>query len=553
MVTHRDTQGSVRAYDFGALAVPEPWQRSLAALFAAKCAPGGGWDSVESSEASWYVVRPFAEFLSKLDDVPVDVDRLTAGHWRAWRLSLPPSSNGYTKYSTVAGLLRMDARLARPVREVMAQRFAWSSDGEHAYSPEEFGQIRLAARRTFRTALLRIRENTGHLAAWREDAFVPGSREWLLGEALDVLARTGDVPVYEKRRTVRKRYRAALVGGGSEYTWKRLYLSRKEAVALAVLIVAELGLNATTVSEMPVPETLPGTPEAGMPVYRLQLEKRRRAGHRGQFESRNLTDSGADSSGRIITEALEATAAARRLLGQLDADIDRLLIWRQTTPHDGQPYPKAVRVGPFGLGVNETGGAAWARSVGLPGSPLRRLRKTVNVLHRREPGQNTQDTHDRVYVVGEPQAQQAAMPVIADGALDALEAARRTVFTARLADTPAAGDLETATTDCSDFEHSPFSPAGQSCAASFLLCTACPNARVTPAHHPRLAHLLKALDNLRGVVEPTVWEADWADAHARLANLRGQLGAPVWQSALDAVTSTDRTVIDQLLNGDFDS
>ncbi|MFD6833968.1 hypothetical protein [Streptomyces diastaticus] len=453
----------------------------------------------------------------------------------------------------MAALLQMDARLARPVREAMAQRFAWTPGREQAFSPEEFGQIRVAARRTFRTALLRIRENTAHLTAWREDTFVPGCREWLLGEALDVLARTGDVPVYEKRRTVRKRYRAALVGGGSQYTWKRLYLSRKEAAALAVLIVTELGLNATTVSEMPVPLALPGTPEEGVPVYRLQLEKRRRAGDRGQFESRNLTDSGADSSGRIISEALEATAAARRLLGELDADVNRLLIWRETTPHDGQEYPKAVRVSPFGFGVDESGGAAWARSVGLSGSPLRRLRKTVNVLHRREPGQNTQDTHDRVYVVGEPQAQQAAVPVIAAGALDAVDAARRTVFTARLADAPAAGDLQTATASCSDFEHSPLSPAGQSCSASFLLCTACPNARVTPTHHPRLAHLLQALENLRGVVEPAVWEADWADAHARLADLRGRLGAPVWQAALDAVTTTDRTVIDQLLNGDFDS
>ncbi|MFD6274678.1 hypothetical protein ACFWFI_03705 [Streptomyces sp. NPDC060209] len=96
----------------------------------------------------------------------------------------------------------MDTRLTRPVREAMAQRFAWTAGGEQAYTPEEFGQIRLAARRTFRAALLRIRENTAHLTAWREGTFAPGSREWLLGKALDVLARTGDVPVYENRRTV---------------------------------------------------------------------------------------------------------------------------------------------------------------------------------------------------------------------------------------------------------------------------------------------------------------------------------------------------------------
>ncbi|BBC38515.1 hypothetical protein SGFS_098090 [Streptomyces graminofaciens] len=121
MVRHRDAQGRQRSYDFGTFPVPEAFQRSLAALFAAKCAPGGGWDSVESSEASWYVTRPFAEFVSEQDEVPLDVDRLTAGHWQAWRLSLPPPSTGYTKYSTVSALLQLDARPARPVREAMAR------------------------------------------------------------------------------------------------------------------------------------------------------------------------------------------------------------------------------------------------------------------------------------------------------------------------------------------------------------------------------------------------------------------------------------------------
>lgn len=337
--------------------------------------------------------------------------------------------------------------------------------------------------------MLRIRENTGHLRAWREGRIEAGGTDWLLGEALDVLARTGDVPVYDHPRTVRKRYRRALVGGSGECTWGRLYLSRKEVAALAVLIVVELGLNLTTVSEMAVPEILPGTAEGWVPVYRLRLEKRRRAGHRGRFESRNLTDSGADSLDRIVTEALEATAHTRALLARLDPQsAGRLLVWRQTTPHDAQAYPRAV---------------AWARSVGLSGSPLRRLRKTVNVLHRREPGQNSQDTHDRVYVLPEPQAQQAAVPVIAEGALGAVADAHRTVFAARLAEQADAGEVrETATAGCADYEHSPFGPAGQSCAASFLLCTACPNARVTPAHHPRLAHLHQALGHLRGVLEP---------------------------------------------------
>ncbi|MFJ2746359.1 hypothetical protein ACIO3O_42620 [Streptomyces sp. NPDC087440] len=551
-VRHGDAQGRVRTYDFGVLPVPEAFQRSLAVLYAAKCAPGGGWDSIETSEGHWYLVRPFAEFLSGLDDVPQDVDQLTPAHWSAWRLSLPPRPNGHSKYASIASLLQMDARLALPVREAMAVRFVWETGREQAYGPEEFKEIRLAARRTFRSALLRIRKNTDRLAAWRAGALEPGSREWLIGEAVDELARTGDVPLYEWGRRVRRRYRPALGGDSAQHTWKRLFLSRKETAALAVLLACELGLNSTPISEMPVPQMLPGTADAGVPVYRLRLDKRRRAGHRGRFESRNLTDSGADSSGRIISEALEATAHARAVLALLDADIDRLLVWHQTTEHERQGYRKAVRVGPFGFGVDERAGADWARSVGLPGSPLKRIRKTVNVLHRREPGQNTQDTHDSVYVLPESQVQQAAVPVIADGALDAMAAAHRTVFAARLTEESVAGERETATAGCADYEHSPFGPPGQTCAASFLLCTACPNARVTPAHHPRLARLHLALGNLRGVVEPAVWDADWADAHARLADLRDRIGLPLWDAALASVSDADCDVIDHLLHGDYD-
>ncbi|MFE0723701.1 hypothetical protein [Streptomyces rochei] len=173
----------------------------------------------------------------------------------------------------------------------------------------------------------------------------------------------------------------------------------------------------------------------------------------------------------------------------------------------------------------------------------------MNVLHRREPGQDTQDTHDRVYVLPEPQIREAAVPVIAAGALDAVASARRTVFAARLADQPQEGDRPTATAHCTDYEHSPFGPSGRSCAASFLLCTACPNARVTPAHHPRLAYLHQALTALRGVLDAAVWEADWAEAHARLADLRARLGEPVWKAALGTVTGEDRATITQLLQG----
>lgn len=128
--------------------------------------------------------------------------------------------------------------------------------------------------------------------------------------------------------------------------------------------------------------------------------------------------------------------------------------------------------------------------------------------------------------------QSEAVAIIAAGAEEATEHARRAVLVAELRDAPAPGDVETATADCADIEHSPYpAPGGDSggdsagrCGASFLMCLGCVNARIHPGHHPRLAHLHHAVDNLRSVLAQTVWEAVWGATHARLDDLRTKLG-----------------------------
>ncbi|WP_406529514.1 hypothetical protein [Streptomyces sp. I8-5] len=554
-ICHRDKRGVVRNYDFGVLPVAPALQRSLAATFAARCAPGGGWDAADTGFNIWVLIRAFAKFVSEQENPPGDMDEITAALWSSWRLSRPTTNTGYRQVKTLSNFLLSNERLPQPVRDAMAKRLQKAKPQEKAYQPEEFTEIRITARRMFRAALLRIRENTRHLDAWRNGAFEPGSRDWLIGEALESLARTGHVPRYAQasgKMVVVNRYRLALGGAKPEATWQRLYLSRMECTSLAVLLVAEQGLNATTVAELPVPRATPDSGEGGgFPVYRLELEKRRRGGGR-HFETRNLTDFGADSPGRLITEALEATAHVRAFVAAAGSGPDRLLAWHERYASNGRVDPETPRVGPFAFGLAKSAGTHWAVEVGLAGSPMRRTRKTVNVLHRREPGQNTQDTHDRVYVMNEPQTQQAAVPVIADGATAALEAARRTVFRARLTDGPEAGEQQTATTGCTDYDNSFFTPPGSGCGASFLLCTACPNARVHPGHHARLAYLHLALESLRTVLEPTRWDADWSDAHARLEDLKGRLGKALWTASLAEATAEDRMVVDHLLNGHYD-
>jgi hypothetical protein len=149
-------------------------------------------------------------------------------------------------------------------------------------------------------------------------------------------------------------------------------------------------------------------------------------------------------------------------------------------------------------------------------------------LDRREPGQHSQDTHDRHYVLPDKRAQAGAAEAIAAGAEDAAARARSAVLIAQVRDAPAPGDAETATADCSSYRDSPYPSPDGGCGASFLTCLACPNARVHPGHHPRLAHLHEALASLRSVLPPAAWAADWRDAHDRLDDLRQRLGDGLW-------------------------
>ncbi|MFI1349611.1 hypothetical protein ACH4UR_25370 [Streptomyces lydicus] len=392
LVQHRAKNGAVREYDFATLAVAPAMRRSLAAVFAVKCAPGGGWNSHDSSKQIWHLLREFARFLAEQTDAPKDIPELTAGTWMAWRLSRPQNQAGYVQITAVAGFLQLDARLPQPVRAAMAKRVPRVKVKEHAYAPEEFQQIRLAARRTFRSALLRIRENTQSLRAWREGAITErDSPEWLVGEALDALAQTGHVPRYvgtDDRQRVISRYARALGGENSKYTWQRLYLSRREAASLGVLLTAEHGFNATTVGTMSTPRATPDSGEGQFPVYRLELKKSRK-GHADHFETRNLTDFGADSPGRLITEALEATGPARAYLASVGCTVDRLLVWHEARTRDWQASDTLLREGPFGLGLTKADFEDWGHRDGPTGkSPMRRTRKTANVVHRREPGQD---------------------------------------------------------------------------------------------------------------------------------------------------------------------
>ncbi|MER7671396.1 hypothetical protein ABTY61_23425 [Kitasatospora sp. NPDC096128] len=75
-------EGHPKEFDFRALALPEAMARSLARAFAAQ---SRGWTGHSSAQAYWGHLTLFAQFLNGLDQVPDDLDGLTAATLKRWR------------------------------------------------------------------------------------------------------------------------------------------------------------------------------------------------------------------------------------------------------------------------------------------------------------------------------------------------------------------------------------------------------------------------------------------------------------------------------------
>ncbi|POX50631.1 hypothetical protein [Streptomyces sp. Ru72] len=541
--------GYTKAFDFAELPVAEPMQRSLATVFAAR-APG--WTSHATAQGYWVALNAFARFVAELDQPPKDLGDLTTAQLKRWRARHIATNTGKSVLRQVRPLLTPDPRLASGlVADELARRIPSPRPYEKSYDKQERERVVLAAQRQFRSALLRIRENTRLLESWRAGELAEGSREWKIGQILDHLARTGEVPTTITARGHHcVKNRVLLGGSGAEATWGRLFLSRSELTALAVLLTDRFGWNLSVYDCLPAPTRAPSVGETASVTYQLQIEKRRKGrGH--WFSTENITDCGADSPGRLITQALEATAHGRALAARLDPGIGLLMVARMHYPtrrhqHTERPRP----VGPLALGVGHGDAQWWAQRHGLDGAPFRRTRRTT-VTREGRPLQHSPGTHQSVYVLPDGQVQRASQSVFEAGAREALDQARAVVFAGHVAGAQDPAHQQTVTADCADETSSPWPGPEGGCAADFLLCLACPNARVHPGHHPRLAHLHQVLQSLRSPLPDGTWQERWSEHALRLDDLRDKVGPTAWTAALARVDDADRTLVHLLVKGEL--
>jgi hypothetical protein len=565
-----ESGGVEGTFDFTTLPGSIELRRAFAAALDRKSGPSGAWRSGETCRNGYWALRAFVEHLVASDDAPSTAAEISPAMWAAWRLSLPHNHTARNRLALLRTVLPLVHGLPPETVTAIDRRIAQSPQPrEVAYSYEQFEQIRSKAAATFNTALVRIRSNREHLRRWYAGEFPSGSTDWVIGEALDAILRGGDVPRYGNGSHVLHRHARVLGGRGADKTWARLFLTGPEAFALAVLLVASEGWNRSVLHRMNVPDYDPAVGDDEFDIHSVEIHKRRRP-VRLRYTSNNLVDTGPGSPGRLMRQAIEATELARQSRESLGRPTDRLLVSRRTgTPDDpfclGIPGPSVVARWSVEAGLSTPEGTSLRVS-------LRRVRRTVQVLIRKQPAQNTEQTHDSVYVLRDPAARAEAQQTIAQGLTDALEHAHAVVKMRimlgdnaneliEMSDDPdmaraiQRGDMDTATAACAGFFDSPFTDEpGQPCTASFLWCLRCENAIVTRRHLPRLVYLHRALNELRGTVEQAIWDQDWREHFHRLHLLLAEHTTTAEQAAaLRTISDTDRALIDRLLHRGLDT
>lgn len=571
VVSVTGTDGTeVGPFDFTPAPAHGEARAELIRAFVAATGPGGRWRSAASMATAYRTALAFLRSLERLGIAITSLAQFGPEAWWVWRADRE-SSNRWPGQVNIMRVLLKDAPEVGPLtRRALSQRTHKPRQRLYgSYTIAEFEAIRRRAAELTRAAEARICANVSALRAHRTGqqrdpgptvAF--GDRSWTRGELLEQLQAEGRLMFGRPNARGTAREVAALLGTGDLHPSYALFPTRVEVLSLMALLVCDRGYNLSTLQSLTVPDLASGS-DAGTGedlVLVAHLDKPRR-GHRRYF-----SNSFSGTQARTIGRAVSITAPARECLAGLGYPSTQLLIAGTSSGVSSHP----TRI--FVTDEFTNGGAVrrWDRVADLrteQGEVLHlhfnRLRLSEQVINRKS-SQNSDSISEDVYRRPDALTAHLLQDVILDGQADAIahaEATLRIRYTRRVPDLhlPAAtvksvaeGSLDTVVGACLDFTHSPFTPDGQACTASFLMCLECPNAVATPAHLPRLLALLEALNNLASI-NPSRFEQLYRDHHQRLEHLLSSSTTAADRSAARAsTTDTDRDLVERLLRRDLD-
>ncbi|MFI0220522.1 hypothetical protein [Streptomyces lydicus] len=558
-------------WDFRDSPGPVDFRRALVAGLAAQ---GRGWGSEDTYQTNASTLRLLFRDAAAAEPPVTATGQITVEWWKQWTGDIhvrrvlaavvrrAPGVPEATRVFLQTPRRRPPARRGRPRKQ--------------AHTREELRRIRDAAAATVRAGRLRIAANTVVLQRWRAGAIERGAGDWPLGEVLDVLARTGDLPRYPNSadHAVTAYAERAFGFEGNAASLSRLFATPAEIGAAAVLLIVHEAWNLSVLKKMDVPTWWPNADREDPAVHQVDTDKARRG--RRRHASNTLVDVGEGSSGRALRHVLELTAPARTTLEALGRPSTKLLVG-----HRGLGGSENLRDHALGKALD---GAIrrWQQQVRVGGVDLparvnsQALRHSAQAHHGRARN-NTQATHERDYQLKDENVRAASRGAVELGLAQALASARQAVamrlveevdvegevsaelvakeagIDVEVARRIVAGRLRTPVASCADFLNSDHSTAGMPCAVSFLLCFACRNAVATGRDLPRIAYLHQALESLRSAVTPAVWAADWATHHARIGDfLTTYTTTDARPQMVAAVADSERELIHAMLERRLD-
>jgi len=610
---YQEEDGNSLDFNFATLPVARDLQIAFARAFTRRTGPAGSLRAWKSVRFLYYALRRFAQTCAAATPPPSRPGDLTIAHLDRFALQRGGGvRRGRGDLQSVRATLMVMEGLSTDLRATLVRmRFGKRIAGppEPSYSAAEWLRVMRAARADLRAAAERIRKNTELLERWRAGGI---SREddptlHTYASLLDVVARMGDVPRYERSQR-RLTHRIVYQHGGGEQIMTALCLTWREMAAACVLLICHTGVNGGTLVAAPVAHHRADNQLDGVAVAIVHLVKARR-GRRERYLSIPLTDLPAWTGRReggevavdehdqlatpfgVYTLLLELTAVARGVTGSL-----RLFLWwdgnssqcgmagnhgwnvpRRELPH----FREGLRAGAVVRWGQER--ALRADSAGPDGiAPLRvtmnRLRRTFAQMYQ-QPVAHTPQTLADEYLVRDRGAEAILtyQQVVAGALAEQVDCARAAVLPpvlrpddiAEAATQPDAvaarygvtvdvlrrvldGRLDTVLTACVDYQNGPYTPAGKSCDASFLMCLECPCARATPRHLPLLLLALDALEERGRLMTRLAWARRFGRPHTQLADLLARFPSAIVAAARADITNEHQLLIGRLLEHELD-
>ncbi len=590
-----EATGVSKDYGFSGLRVSRELQEMLAGAFASRTAPGGGLTSLDAMNLAYRAATQLAEHVAGLVWSPVLPEHLLPEHLDGLLESRSGFVSAARDLEHVKLLLAHAEGLSEALRAKLGEKGPRRAEGKRkeSLSRAEFTRVAEAARADLRGAAARIRGNRETLRAWRagelpDDGDLAGQRRMELLESAD---RVGDVP----------RAWAQCHGREAPLPWvhrfgtvdeivSSLHLTRREAVAGAVLMGVLTGENASVLWAMPAAHHRADgyTGDLGTAIVAGRKSRRDRHQHMSLVLSQvpDWISIPSDPQSLSTKDELHTAFGLYVLLHELTDRSRELLGSRQLLVRQALTSPDRPSLsGNF----EDTMVQPWARAHELAadkkdakGRPVP-LRVTLGIirlthleLHQRPVAQsertlattylarNRGNLAEYQKVVADALAQEVAKAK-ARGAMAALSeedlrqaqeepeqvAAAYGVDVAtlqRMID----GELDTVMNACADNTGGQYAPAGQPCRASFMLCLDCPCARALPRHLPVQVLVHDRIEERRAQMPALQWAQRFAAPHAQLADLIGQHSKTVVDDARASATDDDRALVTRFLNRELD-